>query len=114
MDMKMLARAGALAFVLVAIFATAIEFGREEDASPPIPHAPGAAADPLRCELVRCQLLGVAGTRDTACLRAWAENRRRFMAPGARALKRLPEAVPSAEDLMRKYAAPAAVTRESE
>lgn len=115
MDMKMLARASALAFVLVAIFATAIEFGREEEASPPLPHAPSAAADPLRGELVRCQLLGEAGTSDTACLRAWAENRRRFLAPGARALERLPAAAPSSsEDVMRNHATPAAVTPESE
>lgn len=115
MDMKMLARAGALAFVLVAILATAIEFGQEEKASPPLPHAPAATADPLRGELVRCQLLGEAGTSDTACLRAWAENRRRFMAPGPRALERLPAAAPSsAEGLMRKHAAPAAVTPESQ
>lgn len=116
MDMKMLARAVALAFVLVAILATAIEFDREEDASPLLPRAPGATADPLRSELVRCQLLGEAGTSDTTCLRAWAENRRRFMTPGARAMERLPEAAApnSAKDVMRKHAAPAAVTRESE
>ena len=118
MDMNMLARAGALAIVLVAILATAIGFGREEETSPPLPHAPAATAataDPLRGELVRCQLLGETGTSDTACLRAWAENRRRFMAPGARALERLPAAAPSsAEDLMRKHTAPAAVTPESQ
>jgi len=115
MDMKMLARVGALAFVLLAILATAIEFDREEDAPPSPPHAPITAADPLRGELVRCQLLGEAGLRDTACLRAWAENRRRFMAPGARPMERLPQvAAPSAEDRVRKETAPAAVTPESE
>jgi len=102
MDMKMLARVGAVAFVLLAILATAIEFGREEDAPPSPPHAPIAAADPLRGELVRC--------------RAWAENRRRFMAPGARSMERLPQAAPttSADDGVRKETAPAAVTPESE
>ncbi|MFA5965238.1 MAG: putative entry exclusion protein TrbK-alt [Sphingomonas sp.] len=40
--------------------------------------------DPLFGELRRCQLLGQAAAADTGCLRAWAENRRRFMAPGAR------------------------------
>ena len=116
MDMKMLARVGAVAFVLLAILATAIEFGREEDAPPSPPHAPIAAADPRRGELVRCQLLGEAGVRDTACLRAWAENRRRFMAPGARSMERLPQAAPttSADDGVRKETAPAAVTPESE
>ena len=81
MDMKMLARLGALAFGAVAILATAIEFSREEDEPSPRSTAPRTAADSLRGELVRCQLLGEAGIRDTACLRAWAENRRRFIAP---------------------------------
>ncbi len=116
MDMKMLARIGALAFVLLAILATAIEFGREEDVPPSPPDAPIAAADPLRGELVRCQLLGEAGVRDTACLRAWAENRRRFMGPGARPMERLPQAAAptSADDVVRKETAPAAITPESE
>jgi conjugative transfer region protein TrbK len=42
------------------------------------------ATDPLMGALRRCQLLGQAAAADAACLRAWAENRRRFMAPGAR------------------------------
>ena len=48
--------------------------------------------DPLRTELIRCQRLGDAGPRDAACLRAWAENRERFLAPGARPKERLPDA----------------------
>ena len=83
MDMKMLARLGALAFVAIAILATVSEFGREEDEPSPQSTAPDTAADSLRGELVRCQLLGEAGIRDSACLRAWAENRRRFIAPAA-------------------------------
>ncbi len=81
MDIKKLARPGALAFVAVAIFATVIEFSREENEPSPQSTAPNVAADSLRGELVRCQMLGEAGIRDTACLRAWAENRRRFIAP---------------------------------
>lgn len=81
MDMKMLARLGAVAFGAVAILATVIEFGREEDEPSPQSTAPNVAADSLRGELVRCQLLGETGIRDTACLRAWAESRRRFIAP---------------------------------
>jgi len=45
---------------------------------------PMAVADPLIGALRRCQLLGQAAAGDVNCLRAWAENRRRFMAPGAR------------------------------
>ncbi|MEQ1889363.1 MAG: putative entry exclusion protein TrbK-alt [Alphaproteobacteria bacterium] len=83
MDMKMLARLGAVAFVAIAILATAFELGREEYEPSPQSTAPNLAADSLRGELVRCQLLGEAGIRDAACLHAWAENRRRFIAPAA-------------------------------
>ena len=84
MDGKMLARLGAVAFVTLAITATVIDMTRKEPAAPVetsvAPAAP-VAADPLRAELTRCQLLGEAGARDADCLRAWAENRRRFLAP---------------------------------
>lgn len=100
MDGKMLARLGAVVFVAVAITATAIEMSRKEEA--PEPWASGrtsqAQADPLRNELIRCQGLGEAGPRDTACLRAWAENRNRFLAPGARPAERLPEPPQSPRD----------------
>lgn len=85
MDGKMLARLGAVIFVAVAITATAIELTRkgEEPAVRPVRPAETSSADPLRDELRRCQLLGEAATRDPACLRAWAENRARFLAPGS-------------------------------
>ena len=84
MDSKLLARIGAVAFVAVAITATVIELTRKEErpeAAMPRPAQTGAA-DPLREELFRCQSLGEAGPRDPACLRAWAESRRRFLSPG--------------------------------
>jgi conjugative transfer region protein TrbK len=86
MDGKMLAPIGAVVFVAVAITATAIEMSRKEEAPEAWPSGRAAvtAADPLRDELIRCQALGRAGPRDSACLRAWAENRNRFLAPGAR------------------------------
>jgi len=83
-DSKLLARIGAVAFVAVAITATVIELTRKEErpeAAMPRPAQTGAA-DPLRDELFRCQSLGEAGPRDPACLRAWAESRRRFLTPG--------------------------------
>ena len=85
MDPKTLARVGAIAFVAVAITATVIELSRKEErpeAAPPRPPAQAGATDPLREELFRCQSLGEAGPRDPACLRAWAESRRRFLTPG--------------------------------
>ena len=52
------------------------------------------AADPLRAEFARCQALGEAGAHDPACLAAWAENRRRFLAPDRRPAAPNPAAVP--------------------
>lgn len=77
---KTLARLGAVVFVALAVTATAIESTRKEE-SPPHPAASLASAppDPLRQEILRCQQLGEAGPRDPACLRAWAENRERFL-----------------------------------
>lgn len=96
MDTKMVVRLAALAFVVLAIVATAIEFGRKEEEGVPGAVAAPLQPDPLRAELARCQLLGEAGASDAACLRAWAENRRRFLSPGARPTERLPEPNPFA------------------
>ncbi|MBN9604633.1 MAG: putative entry exclusion protein TrbK-alt [Afipia felis] len=94
MDGKMLARVSAIVFIAVAVTATAIEMARHEDA--PIDQivdpAGAETIDPLRAELIRCGGIGEAGPRDPSCLRAWAENRRRFLAPGARPAERLPDA----------------------
>jgi conjugative transfer region protein TrbK len=94
MDSKLLARIAAVVFVAIAITATAIEMGRPREpaerweSSTPAP----VVSDPLRDELLRCQALGEGGPRDPSCLRAWAENRRRFLAPGSRPTERLPAA----------------------
>jgi len=100
MDGKMFARLGAVVFVAIAITATAIEMSRKEEAPEAWPsgRAGVTAADPLRDELIRCQALGEAGPRDPACLRAWAENRNRFLAPGARPAERLPDIMPAPRD----------------
>lgn len=97
MDGKMLARLGAVVFVAVAATATAIELSRDEEpAESWASSRPSTApSDPLREEMFRCQALGEAGPRDPACLRAWAENRSRFLAPGARPAERLPGAAPA-------------------
>ncbi|MDX0484480.1 putative entry exclusion protein TrbK-alt [Sinorhizobium medicae] len=97
MDGKMLARLGAVVFVAVAVTATAIELSRDEEPTESWASSrPNTTpSDPLRDELFRCQALGEAGPRDAACLRAWAENRNRFLAPGARPADRLPEASPA-------------------
>ena len=91
MDSKLLARIGAIVFVAIAITMTAIELARApepmREAAAPVAETP--ATDQLLIELRRCQSLGQAGASDPACLRAWAENRRRFLAPGARPAARI-------------------------
>ncbi len=80
MDGKTLARIGAIVFVAVAITATAIEMNRK-DVRPEAFATQGRSVvsqDPLAAELLRCSEIGESGTRDPGCLRAWAENRRRF------------------------------------
>ena len=121
MDGKMFARLGAVVFVAVAITATVIELTRKEEASasPSARPTESVSVDLLRDELIRCQFLGEAGTRDTACLRAWARNRERFLAPGARTAERVPEppqaprqnensaaTAPAEDDPIRKESAP--------
>ena len=83
MDEKTLARLGAVVFVALAITATVIEMTRPKPApvDTSVPFVAAPAVDPLREELSRCQLLGEAGANDPVCLKAWAENRRRFLAP---------------------------------
>jgi conjugative transfer region protein TrbK len=91
-DSKLLARIGAIVFVAIAITMTAIEMSRAPE---PAREEPATAADvsgstdPLLIELRRCQSLGAVGASDHDCLRAWAENRRRFLAPGARPAARI-------------------------
>ncbi|WP_245474598.1 putative entry exclusion protein TrbK-alt [Bradyrhizobium sp. Leo121] len=81
MDGKTLARVGAIVFVAVAIAATAIEMNRKDVSTDVLAtqDRPITARDPLASELLRCSEIGEAGTRDPNCLKAWAENRRRFL-----------------------------------
>ena len=92
------ARVAAMAFVVFAIAATAVQI-RHGDPKPAASSASSTAAiedDPLRAELKRCQLLGEAGAHDD-CLRAWAENRHRFLHLSAPARQSPPVAMfPSA------------------
>ena len=81
MDGKTLARIGAIVFVAFAIVAAVIDMNRPDDrqADFTMPGPATIARDPLDAELARCSGLGEAGPRDPSCLKAWAENRRRFV-----------------------------------
>ena len=85
MDGKTLARLGAVVFVAIAVTATAIEMTRKDDRqnSPTAQTRTVTERDPLGTELARCSAMGEAGPRDPSCLRAWAENRKRFLRQSA-------------------------------
>ena len=83
---KTWARIGAVAFIAFAVLVSMLSarHGRPTPVAPAVASAQDpAAADPLVVELYHCQALGQAGASDPDCLRAWAENRRRFLTPGA-------------------------------
>ena len=81
MDGKTIARIGAVAFVALAIVATAIEMNRHDDpqGAASTEARPTPERDPLDAELARCSGSGEAGARDPSCLKAWGEARRRFL-----------------------------------
>lgn len=93
MQTKWFVRAGAGLFVAIVVTVSVLQMEEGSRQVAPARSDGGAAlaADPLRAELLHCQTIGQAGASDAACLRAWAENRRRFLTPGAR-----PKTSPSA------------------
>ncbi|MDU0953925.1 MAG: putative entry exclusion protein TrbK-alt [Bradyrhizobium sp.] len=119
MDGKTLARVGAIVFVAVAITATAIEMNRKDVSTDVLATRgrPVTALDPLTAELLRCSEIGEAGTRDPGCLKAWAENRRRFLgrpapvsSPSPVAPATLFPSAPASAAPIHKDSAPADVT----
>lgn len=81
MDGKTLARIGAVVFVALAVTATAIDMSRRDPAPGTAPaKVPSIVTqDPLDAQLARCSEAGEAGAHDPQCLKAWADNRRRFL-----------------------------------
>ncbi|MGI9375017.1 MAG: putative entry exclusion protein TrbK-alt [Tsuneonella suprasediminis] len=86
MDIKLFARIAAIALAAVAI---TLGLLRMREPPPPPPPDPVTIAedvppvDPLRGELRRCQAIGVDAASDRDCMRAWAQNRRRFLGSDA-------------------------------
>ena len=88
MDGAILARIGAIIFVAFAITAAVLELRddkRPVDADFTVHETRPSTSDPLHRELLQCQQLGEAATRDSDCLKAWAESRRRFLSPSSSA-----------------------------
>jgi conjugative transfer region protein TrbK len=96
MEGKTLARIGAVVFVAVALTMMAIELTRTEQPANDVAarQVENTNVDPLRAELLRCQQLGEAAPRDTACLRAWAVSRERFLKPAVKSATRQPDQIP--------------------
>ena len=84
MESKTIARVGAIAFVAIAITMTALQLREEPKPAPPdsVVTVMEPDGDALPAILRECAALGEAGARDRGCLAAWAESRRRFLAPG--------------------------------
>ena len=83
MDPKIIARAAAVILLGGAVLACALKLawqGRTLESSLPAAHD---NMDPLANELARCKALGAEAAHDAACKAAWAQNRARFLAPGA-------------------------------
>ena len=85
MDGITLARIGTVVFVALALVATAIKMNRHDDryddpqGKPAAQVRPSLEQDPLEAELARCSTMGEPATRDLSCLKAWDQNRRRFL-----------------------------------
>ncbi len=80
MEGSVLARIAAIVFVAIAITATVVEMGRDEEGQATHPAAPLMhETDPLGAEQRRCQELGEAAASDPDCLAVWAETRDRFL-----------------------------------
>jgi conjugative transfer region protein TrbK len=76
-------RLGIIGLVVAVLAGAAAQVMREtgEQQRGGATRQPVATRDPLAAELARCALLGEPALRDQACLDAWTESRRRFLAP---------------------------------
>lgn len=77
MQMPSLQTVGQIGIAVLMVLALAVDL-RDDHSIKPVPVPPPHAADTLRTELLRCQLLGKAALDDATCTAVWAENRRRF------------------------------------
>ena len=98
MDPKIIARAAAVILLGGAVLACALELarqGRTLNSSLPAAHDNFDLAD----ELARCRALGTEAAHDAACKGVWAQNRARFLAPGAPYQDRSIQLFPAAPDV---------------
>ena len=72
-------RLAALGFAALAILVGVMSSRQPSPAPQPLAAAPPAF--PTDAALTRCQALGAAGAQDDACLKAWADQRAKFLRP---------------------------------
>jgi conjugative transfer region protein TrbK len=88
MEGKLLAQISASAFVGIAITVAIIGLNRPDTMIETTAHPTlETPVDPLASELMRCQALGEAAPRDTACRATWAQSRKRFLTSGSSAAR---------------------------
>jgi conjugative transfer region protein TrbK len=83
MDPKILARTAAVILLAATVLACAVELAQRDLTPGPSAPTTDDKMDPLAGELARCKALGAEAVHDVACNAAWAQNRARFLAPGA-------------------------------
>jgi conjugative transfer region protein TrbK len=98
MEPKIIARAAAVILLGGAVLACAVELAQRIHISESSLPATDDRMDPLAHELARCKALGAEAPHDAACKAAWAQNRARFLAPGAPYHPRAIELFPATPD----------------
>lgn len=78
MDFKIAARMIAVLAIGSAMIAAVMVLREDGTEVAPALRLRDPGGEPARSELLRCRDLGMAATDDPACMKAWAENRRRF------------------------------------
>ena len=80
---KLLIRAAAIGLAALAIMRAAVELSGIDPSRSLAGDAISTSSDTFDRELERCRHLAPEQANDTACRRAWAESRRRFLGHSA-------------------------------
>lgn len=78
MDLKIAARMIAVLAIAGTMIAAVMVLREDDTEVAPVLPLRNPGGEPVRSELLRCLDLGMAAAGDPACMKAWAENRRRF------------------------------------
>jgi conjugative transfer region protein TrbK len=78
MNGRTIFRVAAIAFAVTAI-AVAVSQGQHSATRHAPPPRAAPATRPIQPDLARCQALGEAGANDPGCLKAWADQRAKFL-----------------------------------